>query len=81
VPIAQHHIVMLYTDRPGIVAIYGQKFGDAGINIAGLQVARSQRGAQLSVLTVDSRVPEELLDEVREAIQADLLVQLEITEA
>ncbi|MDO8382463.1 MAG: ACT domain-containing protein, partial [Microbacterium sp.] len=80
VPIAQHHIVMLYTDRPGIVAIYGQKFGDAGINIAGLQVARSQRGAQLSVLTVDSRVPEELLDEVREAIQADLLVQLEITE-
>ena len=44
-------------------------------------MARSQRGAQLSVLTVDSRVPEELLDEVREAIQADLLVQLEITEA
>lgn len=81
VPIAKHHIVMLYTDRPGIVAIYGQKFGDAGINIAGLQVARSQRGAQLSVLTLDSRVPDELLDEVREAIQADLLVQLEITEA
>jgi D-3-phosphoglycerate dehydrogenase len=80
VPIAQHHIVMLYTDRPGIVAIYGQIFGDAGINIAGLQVARSQRGAQLSVLTVDSRVPEELLDEVRDAIKADLLVQLEITE-
>ena len=40
VPIEQHHIVMRYTDRPGIVAIYGQKFGEAGINIAGMQIAR-----------------------------------------
>ena len=29
-PIEKHHIVMLYTDRPGIVAVYGQKFGEAG---------------------------------------------------
>jgi hypothetical protein len=27
VPIEQHHIVMRYADRPGIVAIYGQKLG------------------------------------------------------
>ena len=81
VPIEQHHIVMLYTDRPGIVAIYGQKFGDAGINIAGLQVARRDAGGQaLTVLTVDSPVPDEMLDEVREAIQADLFRQIEITE-
>ena len=49
VPFAEHLIVMLYTDRPGIVAIYGKEFGDANINIAGMQIARHQRrrpGAQ-----------------------------------
>ncbi|MEZ7840672.1 MAG: phosphoglycerate dehydrogenase, partial [Pontimonas sp.] len=57
VPLASHHIVMMYEDRPGIVAVYGKAFGDASINIAGMQIARDTRGGQaLSVLTVDSRV-------------------------
>ena len=81
VPIETHHIVMQYTDRPGIVAVYGQKFGDAGINIAGMQVARREAGGEaLTVLTVDSRVPEELLDEVGTAIEASTMAQIEIVE-
>ena len=54
-PIEQHHIVMLYTDRPGIVAIYGQKFGEAGINIAGMQIAR-QRGGRAGAQRADRRL-------------------------
>ncbi|MCR2814347.1 phosphoglycerate dehydrogenase [Microbacterium jiangjiandongii] len=81
-PIEQHHIVMLYTDRPGIVAVYGQKFGEAGINIAGMQIARRAAGGQaLSVLTVDSPVADDVLDAVGSAIQADLFRQIEITES
>ena len=81
VPIDTHHIIMQYTDRPGIVAVYGQKFGAAGINIAGMQVARREAGGQaLTVLTVDSRVPDELLAEVGEAIDAVLMEQIEIAE-
>jgi D-3-phosphoglycerate dehydrogenase len=81
-PIEKHHIVMVYTDRPGIVAIYGQKFGEAGINIAGMQIARRAAGDQaLSVLTVDSPVPDELLDDVKADIRADLFRQIEITES
>ncbi|MFE5410581.1 phosphoglycerate dehydrogenase [Microbacterium sp. NPDC056569] len=81
-PIETNHVVMLYKDRPGIVAIYGQKFGEAGINIAGMQIARQTAGGQaLSVLTVDSPVPDALLDEVSTAIQADLFRQIEITES
>lgn len=81
-PIEKHHIVMLYTDRPGIVAVYGQRFGDAGINIAGMQIARQAAGGQaLSVLTVDSPVPDELLERVRADIDADLFRQIEITES
>jgi D-3-phosphoglycerate dehydrogenase len=81
VPVAEHLIVMIYTDRPGIVAVYGKEFGEANINIAGMQVARQSAGGQaLSVLTVDSPVPEELLERVRVAIKADLLREIDITE-
>jgi D-3-phosphoglycerate dehydrogenase / 2-oxoglutarate reductase len=81
-PIEKHHIVMLYTDRPGIVAIYGQKFGEASINIAGMQIARKSAGGQaLSILTLDSPVGDALLDDVQSAIQADLFRQIEITES
>ncbi len=81
VPIERHHVVMRYADRPGIVAIYGQKLGEAGINIAGLFVAHPDAsGRALSVLTVDSPVPDALLDQMREAVGADLFRQIEITE-
>ena len=81
VPIAEHLIVMVYTDRPGIVAIYGREFGEASINIAGMQIARRQAGGQaLSVLTVDSPVPDGLLEKVRSAIDADLLREIDITQ-
>ncbi len=82
VPIEQHHIVMHYADRPGIVAIYGQKLGEAGINIAGLFVAQPDAsGRALSVLTVDQPVPDAILEDTRAAIGADLFRQLEIVEA
>lgn len=81
VPIATTHIIMEYTDRPGIVAVYGQEFGEAGINIAGMQIARREAGgAALSVLTVDSPVPTDVLDRVRDAIDASLFVEIDITE-
>ena len=82
VPLEQYHLVMRYADRPGIVAIYGQKLGDAQINIEGLQVAAPDAsGRALSVLTVDSRVPDEILDGMRTAVGADLFRQIELTEA
>ncbi|MET1051576.1 MAG: phosphoglycerate dehydrogenase [Mycetocola sp.] len=81
VPIAKHHIVMLYTDRPGIVAVYGRRFGEASINIAGMQIARREAGGQaLSVLTVDSPVPDAILDAVGSDIDASVLRAIEITE-
>ena len=82
VPVAEHLIVMIYTDRPGIVAVYGREFGEAGINIAGMQISRREAGGQaLSVLTVDSPVPDGLLETVRVAIQADLLGEIDITDS
>lgn len=81
VPIDDHLIVMQYIDRPGIVAVYGKEFGDAQINIAGMQIARQNLGGKaLSVLTVDSPVPASLLEKVRVAIDADVMLEVDITE-
>ena len=80
VPIEKHHLVMRYADRPGIVAIYGRLLGDAGINIESLQVAHPDAsGRALSVLTVDSPVPDEVLDAMRESVGGDLFRQIAIT--
>ncbi|MGO4536065.1 phosphoglycerate dehydrogenase [Leifsonia sp. 2MCAF36] len=82
VPVAEHLVVMVYDDRPGIVAVYGREFGEAAINIAGMQVARTSAGGKaLSVLTVDSRVPDGLIEKVRLAIDADLMQEIDITES
>ncbi|MGN6326544.1 phosphoglycerate dehydrogenase [Pseudolysinimonas sp.] len=82
VPLAEHHIAMFYADRPGIVAVYGKEFGEAGINIAGMQIARRSAGGQaLSIVTVDSPVPDEVLERVRTAIDADELREIDIVEA
>jgi len=80
-PLAEHHIVMIYKDRPGIVAVYGKEFGEANINIAGMQIARESAGGEaLSVLTVDSRVDDEILESVAGAIDATVMRPIEIVE-
>lgn len=81
VPMAEHFIVMVYNDRPGIVAVYGREFGAANVNIAGMQIARQQRGgAALSILTVDTRVDDEVLVRVAREIDASVMKAIDIVE-
>lgn len=78
-PMSEHLVVFSYEDRPGIVAIYGSLLGNAGVNIAGLQIARDERGGKaLSVLSVDSPVDESLIEVMRSAIGAEQLVTVDI---
>ncbi|MFC7765019.1 ACT domain-containing protein [Leucobacter soli] len=78
-PISDHLIVFSYTDRPGIVATYGGLLGEAGVNIAGLQIARDEKkGTALSVLSVDGEVPSELIDRLGEAIGAEMLRAIDL---
>lgn len=81
VPMAEHFIVMIYTDRPGIVAVYGREFGEHQINIAGMQIARERLGGEaLSVLTVDSRVSDDVLATVAKEIDATMMKAIEVVE-
>jgi D-3-phosphoglycerate dehydrogenase len=78
---ADNFVVMVYQDRPGIVAIYGKAFAEAGINIAAMAIARQQKGGKaLSVITVDSPISHQLLETLRTEIQADLMRSVSITE-
>lgn len=76
---AEHFVLMVYTDRPGIVAVYGKAFAENNINIAAMQIARNSRGGKaLSVITVDSPVAGAVLDEVRIAIEAEILKAVDL---
>ncbi|HET8867665.1 MAG TPA: ACT domain-containing protein, partial [Agrococcus sp.] len=81
VPMADHFVVMEYADRPGVVAAYGTAFGEAGINIAGMQIARTEEGGDaLSIVTIDQAAPDELIERLGSAIDATAIHQIAIRE-
>jgi D-3-phosphoglycerate dehydrogenase len=77
---AEHMVLMVYTDRPGIVAVYGKAFADANVNIAAMQIARQQKGGKaLSVITVDSPVEASVLEKLKKDIDASTMKAITIS--
>ncbi|MER7467728.1 phosphoglycerate dehydrogenase [Streptomyces sp. NPDC097981] len=69
--LADQMLVLRYTDRPGVVGTVGRILGEAGLNIAGMQVARAEEGGEaLGVLTVDAEVPVNVVAEISAEIGA-----------
>lgn len=64
-------------DVPGVVGNVGMLLGEAGINIAGLQLGRERVGGMaLSLIHVDERIPEPVMARLRtlpNIVSADLL--------
>jgi D-3-phosphoglycerate dehydrogenase len=68
---SEHMAFWLYDDRPGVVGTVGRILGDAGVNIAGMQVSRDARGGHAMVaMTVDQAIPQHVMDEIVTAIGA-----------
>jgi D-3-phosphoglycerate dehydrogenase len=64
--------VLRYTDRPGVIGSLGQLLGDAGVNIASMQVGRTDAGGSaVCVLTVDAMAPQSVIDRMATAIGAE----------
>ncbi|MEZ4600825.1 MAG: phosphoglycerate dehydrogenase [Syntrophotaleaceae bacterium] len=61
------HILVLHNeDRPGVIGFIGQVLGQAGINIAMMNLSRHKiNGRAISLLTVDSKIPESVLEQLR----------------
>ena len=77
VPLSDHMAVFTYPDRPGIIGQVGSILGETGINIGGMQVARSlsqgsqgAAGSALMILTVDSEITHEIVATIGTAIGA-----------
>ncbi|WGX98598.1 phosphoglycerate dehydrogenase [Nocardioides sp. L-11A] len=67
----EHLAFFTYVDRPGMVGTVGQILGEAGVNIAGMQVSRETKGGEaLVALSVDSAIPADALAQIESAIEA-----------
>jgi D-3-phosphoglycerate dehydrogenase len=76
-----HLAFLRYEDRPGMVGTVGGILGDAGVNIAGMQVARLAKGGNaLVALSVDSVIPTPVLEQIREAMAAESVRAVDLTE-
>jgi D-3-phosphoglycerate dehydrogenase len=66
---ADHMAFFRYEDRPGVIGAVGTILGEAGINIASMEVGRKEAGGlALMCLTVDSPIPPEALDSITSAV-------------
>lgn len=73
VPISEHMAFLSYEDRPGVIGAFGRLLGDAGVNIAGMQVSRNEQGGKaLVVLTLDSAIPADVLAAIAAEVDATL---------
>ncbi|MFW5899039.1 MAG: ACT domain-containing protein, partial [Jiangellaceae bacterium] len=69
---SEHMAFWRYQDRPGVVGTVGKLLGEAGINIAGMQVSRDTKGGHALVgMTVDQAISPAVMEEVITSIGAE----------
>ncbi len=67
-------LFLQYGDRPGVVGAVGSVLGKAGVNIAGMQVARDVEGGEaLMAITVDSSLSADVIAAVAKETGADFV--------
>jgi D-3-phosphoglycerate dehydrogenase len=66
VPPAKHMMIVRNDDRPGVIGLVGNVLGDAGLNIADMDVGQSPDGvAALMVISTAQPVPADVLERLR----------------
>lgn len=77
----EHLAFFRYEDRPGMVGVVGRVLGDAGINIAGMQVCRDAKGGHaLVAMSVDTVIPHSALEEISTAMEAVEVRSVDLTD-
>ena len=68
VPPAEHMLVISNDDRPGVIGTVGVLLGDAGINIADMDVGRvKSAGTAVMLLATTAEVPGDVVEALRDA--------------
>ena len=67
----EHMLVMTYPDQPGLIGKIGTILGNSGINIGSMNLGRRAKGGEaMVVLSIDTPVSAETLEELTTAIGA-----------
>ena len=78
----EHMLLLAYGDRPGIIGKIGTILGQAEINIASMNLGRREKkGEAMVILSLDSAVPVEVVEEVRAATEATFVKPLHLVTA
>jgi len=68
VPPAEHMLVITNDDRPGVIGTVGTLVGDAGVNIADMDVGRvAAAGTAMMVLATTRELPADAVESLRQA--------------
>ncbi|MEJ2200819.1 MAG: NAD(P)-dependent oxidoreductase, partial [Desulfuromonadaceae bacterium] len=72
-------LILHNNDRPGVIGFVGQTLAQAGINIALMNLSRRKiQGKAISLINVDSRIPDPLLDALRNSEHILSAVQVKL---
>ncbi|MBT1073013.1 phosphoglycerate dehydrogenase [Pelotalea chapellei] len=73
----EHMLLMNYADRPGMIGKIGSIMGTHEINIASMNLGRSEKkGEAMVILALDSAIPPNILDEIKIATEATFIKAL-----
>ena len=64
-PLADHMLMVTNYDRPGVIGTVGTLLGDAGVNIADMDVGRSDEGIVVMLIAITSPIEAAVLDDLR----------------
>lgn len=75
----QFMLLLHYGDRPGMIGKIGTIMGEHEINIASMNLGRSeQKGEAMVILALDSPVPQPVVDEIKAATAATFIRALQM---
>ncbi|GAM08142.1 D-3-phosphoglycerate dehydrogenase [Geobacter sp. OR-1] len=78
----EHMLLMHYADRPGMIGKIGTIMGQHEINIASMNLGRSEKkGEAMVILSLDSAVPQVVVDEIKKATEATFIKALHMPTA
>jgi D-3-phosphoglycerate dehydrogenase len=79
---AEHMLLLVYQDRPGMIGKIGTIMGEHGINIAAMNLGRREKlGEAMVILSLDSPVPANVQEKVRRDTEATFVKALHMTAA
>lgn len=76
---AEHMLLLNYADRPGMIGRIGTIMGQHDINIASMNLGRSEKkGEAMVILSLDSAVPAPVVEELKSATEATFIKALKM---